>query len=160
MLFIQLTLSLSDHTHTPRLPPQPTNQVWDSVLDTSRDMIRAVVACEHLIGGPIAARRLLDLTCAYGVLLEEFVTGESRELELRRLLLPTDLQALHAAPPGSNRPLVMTELIAEELVKTSRLHPEFEASPHFSRLLGFVDSLGAWLCWVAFVLALPFCIRD
>lgn len=42
-------------------------EVRDGVLDTSRDMIRAIVACEYLIGGPIPARRLLDLTCAYGL---------------------------------------------------------------------------------------------
>lgn len=117
--------------------------VWDGVLDTSRDMQRAIVACETLLGGPVPALRLLDLTCAYGVLLEAFVTGESRELELARLLQPKDLEALRTVPAGSNRPLVMTELIAEEVVRTARARPEFEASPHFGRILGFVDTLGA-----------------
>lgn len=76
------------------------------MLNTSRDIIRAIVASEHLIGGAIPARRLLDLTCAYGVCLEEFVTGETRELELHRLLRPPDFERLRAAPAGSNRPLV------------------------------------------------------
>jgi predicted membrane chloride channel (bestrophin family) len=117
-------------------------EVWDGVLDTSRDMIRAIVACESLIGGPTPARRLLDLTCAYGLLLEEFVTGQSRGLELGRLLQPKDMEALGAAPPGSNRPLVMTELLAEEVVRTAGVHPAFESSTHFPRILGFIDNLG------------------
>lgn len=113
------------------------------MLNTSRDIIRAIVASEDLIGGPIAGRRLLDLTCAYGVLLEEFVAGEARELELHRLLQPKDFEALRAAPPGTNRPLIMTELLAEEVVRTARVHPEFQSSPHLGRILGFVDQLGA-----------------
>jgi hypothetical protein len=121
-------------------------QVWDGVLDTSRDMLRAIVACEPLLGGPFRARRLLDLTCAYAVLLEEFVTGEPRDVELHRLCLPKDIDALAAAPPGSNRPLVMTELLAEEVVRTARSRPEFANSPHYSRILSFIDELGALVC--------------
>ncbi len=117
--------------------------VWDGVLDTSRDIIRSIVACEHQLGGPGPTRRLLDLTCAYGVLLEEFVVGKSNELELSRLLQPKDLEALAAAPPGFNRPLVMTELLSAEVVRAAHARPEFQSSPHYGRILGFIDTLGA-----------------
>ena len=131
--------------------------VWDGVLDTSRDIIRTIVACGPLLGdgdgaagghgyGP-RARRLLDLTCAYGVLLEEFVTGKTRgEEQLRRLLTPADFQALDWEGGGANRelnrPLIMTELIAEEVAALGRERPEFGSSPYMARLLGFVDALG------------------
>lgn len=52
------------------------------------------------------------------------------------------MEALGAAPSGSNRPLVMTELLAEEVVRTAGARPAFESSPHFPRILGFIDNLG------------------
>ena len=124
---------------------QEARRTWDAVLDTSRDMVRCVVGAESLVGSggqPIPSRRLLDLTCSYGILLEEFVTQKSRALELEALLDERDFLVLAKATAGTNRPLALTELLAEEVVQLAKTHSEFRASPQFGRMLNYIDELG------------------
>jgi len=121
---------------------EEARKVWDRVLDTSRDMARCAIGAESLLGRsgrPFPARRLMDLTCAYGVLLEEFVTQKQRQLELEALLEERDLEALQRG--ATNRPLALTELISEEVVYLAKTYAPFRDSPYFGRLLEHIDQL-------------------
>jgi predicted membrane chloride channel (bestrophin family) len=100
--------------------------------------LRTVVACEGLLGANVA-RRLADLTCAYGLVLEETFQGHKREKELSLLLRDSDLAALSVA---TDRPIVVVGLLAETLVEAASESSSFAGSPHFPRLLAFVDQLG------------------
>eukprot|EP00624_Nannochloropsis_granulata_P002844 evm.model.NODE_24621_length_25093_cov_31.727453.5 len=122
---------------------EEARKVWDGVLDTSRDMARCAIGAESLLGGsgpPFPARRLMDLTCAYGILLEEFVTRKQRQLELEALLEKRDLEILRLG--AANRPLALTELISEEVVRVAKTDAVFRDSPYFGRLLEHIDHLG------------------
>ena len=46
--------------------------VWDGVLNRCRDIVRTVIACGDMLG-PERTRRIIDLTCAYGITLADFV---------------------------------------------------------------------------------------
>lgn len=121
---------------------EDARKIWDGVLDTSRDMARCAIGAESLLGSsgpPFPARRLMDLTCAYGILLEEFVTRKQRQLELEALLEKRDLEILRLG--AANRPLAMTELISEEVVDEAKTSAVFRNSPYFGRLLEHIDQL-------------------
>lgn len=112
-------------------------QVWDAVLNTSRDMVRAAICAEYYMG-PAYTRRFIDLTCAYGIALEEFVCGYDRKAELDRVLTEADTAAIRGI---ANKPLAIIELLAVEICRAGRKFPDLSNSVHFGRLLGFADEL-------------------
>jgi predicted membrane chloride channel (bestrophin family) len=112
--------------------------VWDNVMNRSRDIVRTAVAYEPVIGTP-RARRIVDLTCAFGVVLEEYACQRTRARELEILLRPSDLAALELA---SNRPLAVIELLSEEIIGYGASSRDARNSMEYQRLLGFLDELG------------------
>lgn len=109
-------------------------------MNSSRDLVRSAIAVEGLVGRRVT-QRLIDLTCAFGISLEEFVCDRSRSRELQALLLltDTDLAALDAA---ANPPLAVVELLALELSLAAQESKAFADTVHFPRMLAFADDLG------------------
>lgn len=119
---------------------EEARKVWDGVLDTSRDMARCVVGAEFLLGrDKFNSRRLLDLICSYGLLLEEFACRKPRGLELESLLEERDFEVLARA--HSNKPLALIEIMAEEVIHLAKTDPDFQESPYFPRMLDYMDEL-------------------
>lgn len=125
--------------------------VWDNVMNRSRDIVRTAVAYEPVIGTP-RARRIVDLTCAFGVVLEEYACQRTRARELEILLRPSDLAALELA---SNRPLAVIELLSEEIIGYGASSRDARNSMEYQRLLGFLDELGHQVTQVERLLKAP-----
>lgn len=122
---------------------QEARRTWDGVLTTSRDLSRCVIGAEIMLTTeecPFPAQRLLDLTCAYGIVLEEFVSRVPRDEELQELLSERDFRVLQKR--RTHRPLALTEIMAQEVSQLARERQDFRESPYFIRFLINIDKLG------------------
>jgi len=113
-------------------------QVWDSVLNMCRDVLRAVTSLDGVLEVR-QARRLVDLTCAFALALETMVMRCNRTAQLRALLTPEEMETVME---DSNAPLTVTELLSQELVRVARENSKLSSSPQYTKLMGLVDQLG------------------
>jgi len=81
----------------------------------------------------------VDLTCAFALTLEGMVMDRDRSAQLRFFLTTEEVAMLK---DDKNAPLTVTELISQEVVKIAKVNPNLCSSPQYSRILGFVDTLG------------------
>jgi len=117
--------------------------VWDGVLNVTRDIVRTVVACGDLLG-PARTKRLVDLTCAYAITLAEFVQEDEDYTHLLKgLLRPSELAGMRSR--AHNVPLLVTELLTQAVEDAAKANKDFQGSPHFPRVLSFVDQLGHYV---------------